>query len=136
MQAIMATLCVVKGAYTCTVDQTQAVSAWSELKRLYNKKEKEVLIDEIKSIGTLTVSDVENFPDFNSPVAEGSGDMDSSDAKDEIMDAISRLEGNEGKLAENLKDINEEQIQALIDGSVVTSKSEGSSSKKDEEEEA
>jgi len=124
MQAIMATLCVVKGAFTCTVDRTKAVSAWSELKRLYQKKEKEDLVGEIRSIGTLTVSDVENFPEFDSPTAEDGGDENSDDAKDTIMESIERLEANEPTLAQNIKDLTEEQIQALIEGSAITKSSE------------
>jgi hypothetical protein len=132
IQAIMATLCVLKGAFTTTIDQTKAVSAWAEVKAMYTKKESENLIQVIQSIGTLTVSDVENFPDFDSPDASSSGDMDSDDAKDELMNAISRLEGNEGKLVENIKDITEEQIQALIEGTVMKQKGSESDESDDE----
>ena len=39
IQAIMSSLAVLKGAWTCDTNEEKAISAWSEIQRLYTKKE-------------------------------------------------------------------------------------------------
>lgn len=114
-QSIMATLCLLKGTWTCNADETKAISAWGEIKRIYLKKEKTSLPKDI-STTDVKVGDVENFPNFSARnLAEGM-DTDWQDAYDEVMDAIRRLEANEPKMVENLKDITEEMIAGVIEG--------------------
>jgi hypothetical protein len=132
MQAIMATLCVVKGTWTHNSERTKAISTWAEIKRRYAKTENEDLIAEINSIGTFTVSDVENFPDFDSPDASEGEDMNSDDAKQMIMEAISRLESNEAKIAKNIENINEEQIGKMLEASAFVKKEDAKTSEDDE----
>ncbi len=136
IQAIMSTLAVLKGAWTCNVEETQAISAWSEVKRLYTKKEKEDLISEIKSIGTLTVSDVENFPEFNSKTLAEGDDADAEDAMDQIKEAIDKLNANETALSKNLSGITQEMIEASIEGSAMVKRDEIKSEENEEGQEA
>lgn len=136
IQAIMSTLAVLKGAWTCNVEETQAISAWGEVKRLYTKKEKEDLISEIKSIGTLTVSDVENFPEFNSKTLAEGDDADAEDAMDQIKEAIDKLNANETALSKNLSGITQEMIEASIEGSAMVKRDEIKSEENEEGQEA
>ena len=115
-QAIMATLCLLKGTWTCNADETKAVSTWSEVKRLYLKKEKTALPKDI-STTNVKVGDVEYFPDFSSRDFSEGMDTDWQDAYDEVIDAIRRLDANESKMIKNLEGITEEIISAVIDGS-------------------
>jgi hypothetical protein len=134
MQAIMATLCVIKGCWTHNSERTKAVSVWSEIKRRYTKTENEDLIAEINSIGTFTVSDVENFPDFDSPDASEGEDMNSDDAKQMIMEAISRLESNEAKLSKNIEGIDEEAITKMVEASAFVKRGEAKDSEDEDKE--
>lgn len=136
IQAIMSTLAVLKGAWTCNVEETQAISAWGEVKRLYTKKEKEDLISEIKSIGTLTVSNVENFPEFNSKTLAEGDDADAEDAMDQIKEAIDKLNANETALSKNLSGITQEMIEASIEGSAMVKRDEIKSEENEEGQEA
>jgi hypothetical protein len=136
IQAIMSTLAVLKGAWTCNVEETQAISAWGEVKRLYTKKEKEDLISEIKSIGTLTVSNVENFPEFNSKTLAEGDDTDAEDAMDQIKEAIDKLNANETALSKNLSGITQEMIEASIEGSAMVKRDEIKSEENEEGQEA
>ena len=124
IQSIMSSLAVLKGAWTSNLDETKAISAWGEVKRLYAKKENEDLISEIESIGTMTVSSVENFADFNSKTLTEGDDTDSDDAMDQIKEAIQRLNSNESALAQNLSGITPEIISASIEGSVMVKREE------------
>ncbi len=140
LQAIMSSLAVLKGAWTCNSEETKAISAWAEVKRLYNKKENEVLKNVIlggggeSRIGTLTVSTVENFPEFSSRTLSEGDDTDAEDAMDQIEEAINRLESNEDALAKNLESITPEIIESLIDGSVMVEKDEIETNKSEESE--
>ena len=131
----MSTLAVLKGAWTCNVEETKAISAWGEVKRLYTKKEKEDLVSEIESIGTLTVSSVENFPEFNSKTLTEGDDSDADDAMDQIKEAIQRLNSNESVLAQNLSGITEEIITVSIEGSAMVKRDEIEEEPAQEEEE-
>jgi hypothetical protein len=122
-QAIMSTLCVLKGTWTSDADETKAISAWSEVKRLYLKKEGTPLPEDISTTNT-KLGDVENFPDFASRDFSEGMDTDWDDAYDEAMDAIRRLEANESKMIENLKDITEEMIALAIEGSYMVNADE------------
>ena len=115
-QAVMATLCLLKGTWTCNADETKAVSTWGEVKRLYLKKEKTALPKDI-STTDVKVGDVEYFPDFSSRDFSEGMDTDWQDAYDEVIDAIRRLDANESKMIKNLDGITEEIISAVIDGS-------------------
>jgi hypothetical protein len=140
LQAIMSSLAVLKGAWTCNSEETKAISAWAEVKRLYNKKENEVLKNVIlgggeeSRIGTFTVSTVENFPEFSSRTLSEGDDTDAEDAMDQIEEAINRLDNNEDTLAKNLESITPEIIEALIDGSVMVEKDEIETNKSEESE--
>ena len=114
-QAVMSTLCVLKGTWTCNTDETKAVSAWGEVKRLYLKKEKTALPMDISTTNVKT-GDVGNFPDFSSRDFREGMDTDWQDAYDEVMDAIRRLEANESKMTQNLQGITEEMIAGVIEG--------------------
>jgi hypothetical protein len=128
IQAIMSSLAILKGAWTCNTDETKAISAWSEVKKLYTKQENEDLISEINSIGTLTVSDVENFPEFSSKTLEDGADTNSDDAMNQIKEAIERLNANESKLITNLSKITPEIIEQSINGSSMVRKEEAEES--------
>lgn len=121
-QAIMSTLCLLKGTWTCNSDETRAISAWSEIKRLYIKKEKVPLIQDITTT-KVKVGDVENFPDFSSRDFSQGDDTSWQDAYDDVLEAIRRLEANESKMQENCKQITEEMISSAIEGSYMVDKS-------------
>jgi hypothetical protein len=124
IQSIMSSLAVLKGAWTTNAEEDKAISAWSEVKRLYAKKENEDLESEIRSIGTLTVSSVENFPEFSSKTLADGDDTDAEDAMDSILEAMDKLDSNEALLQQNLKTITPEIIQNFIDGSATVKKEE------------
>ena len=114
-QAIASTLCLLKGTWTCNADETKAISAWSEVKSIYLKKEKASLMKDIATT-SVGVGNVPNFPDFSSRDFSEGMDTTWRDAYDEVLDAMRRLEGNESKMVENLKDITEDMISNAIEG--------------------
>ena len=117
IQAFMASLCLIRGAWT---DKNgRPVSAWSEVKRRYMEMETGEDIDKQLGkgeYGTMLVRAVENFPDFESDNMEEGTKVDSDDAKKLIEEAVSALDANEDDLAENLTHITEEEIKEIKKG--------------------
>jgi hypothetical protein len=129
--AVMATLCVLKGAWTCNKERTAAVSAWADFKERYAKSEEQSFESEVAEIGSTLKRDPQGFPDFDSADLSEGDSVDAADALTLIKEAIDRLNTNETKLAENIKDITEAEIEAANAGAKMAKKSgDGEISKK------
>jgi hypothetical protein len=129
--AVMATLCVLKGAWTCNKERTAAVSAWADFKERYAKSEEQSFESEVAEIGSTLKRDPQGFPDFDAADLSEGDSVDAADALTLIKEAIDRLNTNETKLAENIKDITETEIEAANAGAKMAKKSgDGETSKK------
>jgi len=125
LTAVMATLCLLKGAWTANKERTQAVSAWAEFKAQYAKSEGTSFEEQFNSVHALLKRDPKNFPDFDARDL-GEGDtVNYSDGLTLAKEAIDRLNANEEKLAENIKDITEDQIEAAGEGVKIAKMGEG-----------
>ena len=122
LEAIMSTLCLVKGAFTTDKESKRAISAWGELKSMYKDKENDDLADDINNITTRTTKDVKDFPDFNSSNLKEGTTMNADDALGQIKDAINKLNTNETSLTENIKDISSDDIKKFIDNIGISKK--------------
>ena len=129
--AVMATLCVLKGAWTCNKERTAAVSAWSDFKQRYAKSEEQSFESEVEEISSALKRDPQGFPDFDAADLSEGDSVDAADALTLIKEAIDRLNTNETKLAENIKDLAEADIEAANAGVKIAKKSgDGETSKK------
>jgi hypothetical protein len=134
LTAIMATLCLLKGAWTCNAARDKALSAWGEFKRMFAKDNEIDIKSEINKIGTATVRDCKDFPDFYAKDLSEGDTVNSSDAKTAILEAIDRLDKNEPNMEDNIKDFTEEDIDKIYEGTKITNSSEGSKSSSSKEE--
>lgn len=112
---ITTVLAVIKGAWT-TDESDNPVSAWGELKRLYQEAEGEDLVSDIESISAKT-GDVEGYPKIKSlsPLS-GTQDLDWDIALSETKKFVSVLDKNESALSQNLKSLPKDYVQAFIEG--------------------
>jgi hypothetical protein len=137
IQAFMASLCILRGAWT---DRNgKPVSAWGEVKRRYMEMETGENIDQQLGkgeYGTTFVRSVENFPDIESDNMEDGSKVNSDDAKKLIEEAVALLDANEADLLQNLSNITEEEIKEVKKGVkiVKTSESEESEAPADKTE--
>jgi hypothetical protein len=124
LQAIMATLCLLKGAWTANKERTAAISAWADFKERYAKSEEQTFESEIEEIHSTLKRDCHNFPDFDAKSLEEGDTVNYSDGLTLVKEAIDRLNSNESKLAENIKDITEEQLDLANQGVKIVKKGE------------
>lgn len=128
--AVMATLCVLKGAWTCNKERTGAISAWSDFKERYAKSEEQSFESEVEEISSVLKRDPEGFPDFDAADLSEGDTVDAADALTLIKEAIDRLNANETKLAANLADITEADIEVANAGVKLAKMEEGGESGK------
>lgn len=113
--SISQTLAVIKGGWTVD-DGDQAVSAWSELKKLYLESEGEELMADIQSVRA-KMGDVEGFPNLKSiSPLKTLNDVDWDLAKAELIRFLDVLERNESILASNLKRLPLTYVTAHVEG--------------------
>jgi len=111
IQAIMQSLCYIKGAYT--VDNGKAISAWSYIKNKYHSQEKdEDLSTEVFNWGTSMVRDIKAFPNFKQR-KEPATETSPEDAKNLIQDATKALDGNESNFSKYLATMDPKKIQEI-----------------------
>ncbi len=125
--AIFSTLILCRGTFTDTGDG-KAVSVWNLIKRQYSTFDGGSLEGDIASITSEgvggffkdMVTDMDTIPGF--PKSFKTKDptngipMEFVDAKDACVAATGKLNSNEPKLAENLKNITAEDLEYLSDG--------------------
>ena len=136
IQAFMASLCILRGAWT---DKNgRPVSAWGEVKRRYLEMESENIGQQLGKgeYSTMMVRSVENFPEFESDNMEDGTKVNSDDAKKLIEEAVALLDANEDDMAQNLSNITEVEIKEVKKGIkiVKTSESEESEAPADKTE--
>jgi len=121
---ITTVLAVIKGAWT-TDDSDKPVSAWAELRRLYQEAEGEDLVADIDSV-MAKFGDVEGYPKIRSlsPLSSVQ-DLDWDIAAAETKKFAELLDRNETALAENLKKLPENYVQAFVEGNFVEYDEEG-----------
>ena len=124
LTAIMATLCLLKGAWTTNKDRTKALSAWSEFKKMYSQTNEIDIKSEINKIGTKTVKDCKGFPDFDSNDLSEGETINADDALTMIKEAIDKLDANDDKLLENIKDLTADDIEKIYQGAKLSKKKE------------
>jgi hypothetical protein len=113
--AIANVVAVIKGSYTIDEDGN-AISSWKFIKNLYQAKEGESLVDDIKSVKP-KIGDVEGFPKLKSADPQSSFDEIAwKFAKEELASFVQKMDSNESKLNENLKKIPKDYLEALEDG--------------------
>ena len=129
IQAFMASLCILRGAWT---DRNgKPVSAWGEVKRRYMEMETGEDIDQQLGKGeysTMMVRAVENFPDFESDNMEDGSKVNSDDAKKLIEEAVALLDANEAEMLQNLSNITEAEIKEVKKGVKIVKTSESEES--------
>jgi len=129
IQAFMASLCILRGAWT---DKNgKPVSAWGEVKRRYMEMETGEDIDKQLGkgeYGTMMVRAVENFPDFEADNMEEGSKVNSDDAKKLIEEAVALLDANEDDLLQNLSNITEEEVKEVKKGVKIVKTSESEES--------
>jgi len=115
---------VIKGSYTIDEDGN-AISSWAFIRERYQAKEGESLVGDIDSV-TPKTGDVEGFPRLksSSPLSSLS-DIAWDFAKDELSSFIRKLDSNESKLAENLKKLPKDYLEALEEGNFAEYDEEG-----------
>lgn len=107
-------LAIIKGSWT--IKDEEPVSAWKVLKEYYLADEGETLPDDIRSVSAKT-GDVEGYPKLKSPaplslLSETPWDL----AKAETISFLNKLESNEEKMAENIKTLPKDYIEAFESG--------------------
>jgi len=127
-------LAIIKGAWTIDLNENP-VSAWKVLKEEYEKDENESLISDIRSVIPKS-GDVEGFPRLkaSNPQSELQ-DVDWDTAYEMTINFLNKLEANESKLAENLKRIPKDYIEAILNGDFVEYDEEGNIEGMENEEE-
>ena len=129
IQAFMASLCILRGAWT---DRNgKPVSAWGEVKKRYMEMETGEDIDQQLGKGeysTMMVRAVENFPDFESDNMEDGSKVNSDDAKKLIEEAVALLDANEAEMLQNLSNITEAEIKEVKKGVKIVKTSESEES--------
>jgi hypothetical protein len=114
MRAIQLTLCLLQGAWT--FNQGKAVSAFAYVQKYYENMENgEIIFNEIKNIGTLTVKKITDFPDFETPGETST--LDPDDAKGFMLDAHTAMTQNGPSLKQNLDKLNKlgpDKLKELI----------------------
>ncbi len=115
---ITTVLAVIKGAWT-TDDADKPISAWAELRRLYQEAEGEDLVSDIDSV-MAKFGDVEGYPKIKSlsPLSSVQ-DLDWDIAASETKKFAELLDRNESALAENLRKLPENYVQAFVEGNFV-----------------
>jgi hypothetical protein len=114
MRAIQLTLCLLQGAWT--LNQGKAVSAFAYVQKNYEGMTNgEIIFNEIKNIGTLTVKKITDFPDFETPGETST--LDPDDAKGLMLDAHTAMTQNGPSLKQNLDKLNKlgpDKLKELI----------------------
>ena len=125
--AIFSTLILCRGTFTDTGDG-RAVSVWSLVKRQYSSLDGGSLEGDIASITSEgvggffkdMVTDMDTIPgfpkSFKTKNPTNGIPIEFVDAKDACVAATGKLNSNEPKLLENLKNITEEDLELLSDG--------------------
>ena len=149
--AIYSTLILCRGTFTDTGDG-KAVSVWSLIKRQYSSFGGGSLEGDIASITSGgaggffkdMVTDMDTIPgfpkSFKTKNPTNGIPIEFEDAKDACVAAVGKLNSNEPKLTENLKNITEEDLEMLGEGmeeityGVVTELNAASGSKEDDSE--
>lgn len=111
---ITTVLAVLKGAWT-TDESDKPVSAWGELKRLYQEAEGEDLVADINSV-MAKMGDVEGYPKIKSlsPLSSVQ-DLDWDVAAAETKKFAELLNKNESALAGNLAKLPADYVQAFVE---------------------
>lgn len=117
-------LSVVKGAWTVD-DSDRPVSAWGEIKRLYQLSEGEDLTEDIKSISA-KAGDVEGYPKMRStrPLSSVSN-VDWDIAREETFKFLDNLDNNESLMRKNIKSLPKEYVKAHAEGNYIEVDEEG-----------
>lgn len=150
--AIFSTLILCRGTFTDTGDGN-AVSVWSLIKRQYSSFGGGSLEGDIASITSEgvggffkdMVTDMDTIPgfpkSFKTKNPTNGIPIEFEDAKDACVAAVGKLNSNEPKLTENLKNITEEDLEMLGEGmeeitdGVVTELNAAAGSKEEDSEE-
>jgi hypothetical protein len=96
------------------------------LKRVKNSNVPESCLhfeSEVEEINSVLKRDPQGFPDFDAADLSEGDSVDAADALTLIKEAIDRLNTNETKLAENIKDLAEADIEAANAGVKMAKKS-------------
>lgn len=129
---ITTVLAVLKGAWT-TDESDKPVSAWGELKKLYQEAEGEDLVADISSVSA-KMGDVEGYPKIKSlsPLSSVQ-DLDWDVAAAETKKFAELLNKNESALAENLSKLPADYVQAFVEGNFMEYDEEGNIEGEEEE---
>jgi hypothetical protein len=115
---------VIKGSYTIDEDGN-AISSWEFIKQKYQGKEGESLTEDINSVKP-KMGEVEGFPKLKSSSPLSSlEEISWRFAKEELVSFIKKLDSNESKLAENLKKLPKNYLEALEEGDFAEYDEEG-----------
>ena len=121
---ITTVLAIIKGAWT-TDESDKPVSAWGELKKLYQEAEGEDLTADIDSVSA-KFGDVEGYPKIKSlsPLSSVQ-DLDWDIAASETKRFAELMDRNESALAENLRKLPDNYVQAFVEQNFVEYDEEG-----------